>query len=208
MLNQLGSLSGCRLARRRPALFPPCLQASLLLRPGGLLLGSTLGAATPREWEAAYQAGYTRWLHSADSLAALLRELGYEQVEVVPTRWQVSSGGRVRQGHGSAQLRCAERVVWQQRREARIICGQGGQAAWSRRMTASVGGRWTRVDVLGKRCSRGHAAAGWGAHGDPRQAFQPVWHRPVEQSAARRAVVNPGAPCLTRVTVAFRRLVR
>lgn len=63
-------------------------KACLLLRPGGLLLGSTLGAPTPRPWEAAYQAGRTRWLHSAQSLAALLRELGYEEVEVAPTRWR------------------------------------------------------------------------------------------------------------------------
>lgn len=70
----------------------PCPQACLLLRPGGLLLGSTLGAPTPRPWEAAYQAGRTRWLHSAQSLAALLRELGYEEVEVAPTRWRVGGG--------------------------------------------------------------------------------------------------------------------
>lgn len=38
-----------------------CLQTALLLRPGGLLLGSTLGAPSPREWEAAYQAGNKRW---------------------------------------------------------------------------------------------------------------------------------------------------
>ncbi|KAI7844660.1 hypothetical protein COHA_001749 [Chlorella ohadii] len=61
---------------------------TLLLRPGGLLLGSTLGAPTARPWEASYQAGHTRWLHSADSLAAALEAAGFVQVEVAPTSWR------------------------------------------------------------------------------------------------------------------------
>ena len=64
---------------------------TLLLRPGGLLLGSTLGAPTARPWEASYQAGHTRWLHSADSLAAALEAAGFVQVEVAPTSWRVSA---------------------------------------------------------------------------------------------------------------------
>ncbi len=69
----------------------PCCQMALLLQPGGLLLGSTLGAPTPRPWEASYQAGYTRWLHSADSLAAALEAAGFVLVEVAPTSWRVSA---------------------------------------------------------------------------------------------------------------------
>lgn len=63
-------------------------KASLLLHPGGLLLGSTMGAPTPREWVAAYQPGCTRWLHSAESLGRELREAGFEGVEVQPTQWR------------------------------------------------------------------------------------------------------------------------
>lgn len=72
---------------------PTHLQMALLLRPGGLLVGSCLGAATPQPWEAQYQAGHNRWLHSAESLAEALEAAGYEQVEVVPTRWRVRVGG-------------------------------------------------------------------------------------------------------------------
>lgn len=50
---------GCPRANPSPRTL--CLQTALLLRPGGLLLGSTLGAPSPREWEAAYQAGNKRW---------------------------------------------------------------------------------------------------------------------------------------------------
>lgn len=76
---------------------PPasCLQMLLLLRPGGLLVGSTLGAPTPRPWEAAYQAGHTRWLHSDDSLAAALQAAGYERVQVQHTAWRVRVAGAV-----------------------------------------------------------------------------------------------------------------
>lgn len=62
---------------------------ALLLRPGGLLLGSTLGAAAPHAWEAAYQPGRARWLHSATSLAEALAAAGYEGVVVEPTSWRV-----------------------------------------------------------------------------------------------------------------------
>lgn len=65
-------------------------QMALLLRPGGLLLGSTLGAPIPRPWEASYQAGHSRWLHSGGSLAAALEAAGFGQVQVAPTTWQVS----------------------------------------------------------------------------------------------------------------------
>ncbi|GAB4818868.1 hypothetical protein N2152v2_005914 [Parachlorella kessleri] len=54
----------------------------LLLRPGGLLLGSAVGAHTPGEWEVAYRPGQRRYLHSVDSLRQLLQRTGYENVEV------------------------------------------------------------------------------------------------------------------------------
>ncbi|KAL4422579.1 hypothetical protein ABPG75_008776 [Micractinium tetrahymenae] len=91
-------------------------KAALLLRPGGLLLGSTLGAPTPREWVAAYQSGRTRWLHSAQSLKALLEGLGYEQVEVEPTRWRdvdrnMQAVRRIVESHVGRQLDMEERCM-------------------------------------------------------------------------------------------------
>ena len=63
-------------------------QVALLLRPGGLLIGSTLGAPEPRPWVAAYE-GRPRWLHSAQSLREALEGAGLGEVEVGPTRWKV-----------------------------------------------------------------------------------------------------------------------
>lgn len=94
-----------------PLAFPPraALQMAVLLAPGGLLLGSTLGAPTPRAWEATYQAGHTRWLHSAESLAGALAAAGYEGVEVAPTSWRVSCSGA---SHGPFEQVQPDAVEW------------------------------------------------------------------------------------------------
>ena len=57
-----------------------------LLRPGARVLGSTVGADAPRLWAPPQAAGApTRFLHSAASLAALLRAAGYADVAVSET---------------------------------------------------------------------------------------------------------------------------
>lgn len=75
-----------------------------LLQPGGLVLGSTAGATEPRQWTFANAAGSpTRWLHSAESLAALLASVGLVGIEV--TAHEINSGSAgVAGGLGGAPL--------------------------------------------------------------------------------------------------------
>ena len=68
-----------------------------LLQPGrGVLIGVTGTASDgPREWK---QGSTTRWLHSRESLEALLKELGFAQVTTTPpsnrSRTQIGSNSR------------------------------------------------------------------------------------------------------------------
>eukprot|EP00668_Euglena_longa_P018835 GGOE01023476.1.p1 GENE.GGOE01023476.1~~GGOE01023476.1.p1 ORF type:complete len:560 (-),score=152.39 GGOE01023476.1:257-1759(-) len=58
-----------------------------VLKPGGVLIGSSLGAPTAREWGPTPDGSANRWLHDRETLAATLQAAGFDgevTVEEVP----------------------------------------------------------------------------------------------------------------------------